>query len=289
VRVDLPSVVLRALALIGLFQAAGAALFLVLFDRGLSQVASCVRRLGRITAAAAIVLIAAHRALEAARMGDGFASLPDPALQRLAWSGGAGLAASLQILGLALIIGALRMPASRATAVGRSLSLIGAAVAATAAMTTGHTSVHPLRLELAPLLAVHLLVVAFWFGSLLPLVLCCRREPLPTAVAVLRAFSGVAGWLVPALGVAGLLMALILLPGWAAWHSTYAALVLTKLALFAVLLLFACWNRWRGVPSLTRPPLPAASAVLQRSIEIEYVLMLAVLAVTATLTTFYSP
>jgi putative copper export protein len=289
VSADLLSVALRTLALVGLFQAAGAALFLVLFDRGLVQVARAVQRVGLVAAAAAIGLIAAHRALEAARMGDGFASVLDPALQRLAWTGSAGLAAWLQILGLALIVAGLSAAASRATTLKRSLLLIGALLAPTVAIATGHTSVHSQRLELAPLLALHLLVGAFWFGSLLPLVLCCRRESRSAAVAVLEAFSGVAGWLVPASGVAGLLMALILLPSWAAWHSVYATLVLTKLALFAVLLLFACWNRWRGVPSMVSAPMPAASTALQRSIVIEYLLMVAVLAVTAMLTTFYSP
>jgi len=75
-------------------------------------------------------------------------------------------------------------------------------------------------------------------------------------------------------------MALVLMPDSTSWRSTYGALVLAKIAAFALLLALAAWNRWRAVPG---------SPALRRSIAVEYVVMIAVIAVTATMTTFYSP
>jgi putative copper export protein len=65
--------------------------------------------------------------------------------------------------------------------------------------------------------------------------------------------------------------------------------VLTKLGAFGLLLLLAAWNRWRAVPAMAAGDAAAAPMALRRSIAIEYLLLTAVLAVTAVLTSFYSP
>ena len=51
---------------------------------------------------------------------------------------------------------------------------------------------------------------------------------------------------------------------------------------------FAALNKWRWVPGLAAN-LVASRAALRRSIAAEYLLIVIVLAVTAVLTTFYSP
>jgi putative copper export protein len=51
----------------------------------------------------------------------------------------------------------------------------------------------------------------------------------------------------------------------------------------------AAWNRWRAVPALAAAQTPNAGNRLRRVIAVEYLLILVVLATTATLTTFYSP
>jgi len=169
------------------------------------------------------------------------------------------------------------------------IASIGALIATSAAVLTGHTSVHSERPLLAVLLALHLVLVAFWFGALLPLILCSRRESQQATVAVLREFSAVAGPLVPCIAIAGLTMALVLMPDRAAWSSTYGSLVLTKLVAFGGLMLLAAWNRWRALPKIERSSTAAAGRAIRVSIGIEYGLIVAVLSVTATLTTFYSP
>ena len=97
---------------------------------------------------------------------------------------------------------------------------------------------------------------------------------------MLQGFSSIAGPLVPCIAVAGLVMALILMPDLKSWTSNYGVLVLAKLGAFALLMLLAAWNRWRALP---------ASRSLQRVIAIEYILIIAVLATTAVLTSFNSP
>ena len=114
---------------------------------------------------------------------------------------------------------------------------------------TGHTAVHQRRL-LAPLLILHVSIVAFWFGSLGPLRLVLRLEPPATAAAVLTRFSVAAVWLVPLIAVAGAGMALLLLPDVAALRQPYGLALLTKASLFALLMALAAMNRLRLVPAL---------------------------------------
>jgi putative copper export protein len=282
---DLLSAVARTLALVGVLQAAGAAFFVALFGAWLARSEHRIRRLGCQAALAGLLLLAANQWLQGARMADDYAGLVDPALQRLAWGGSGGHAVWLQIVGLTVIAGGLARHGRLAAGVAST----GAVIAACAFALTGHTSEHGQRALLAPLLCIHLLVVSFWFGALLPLVICSRHEARLDAVALLRGFSGVAGWMVPAIGVAGLTMAIILVPAPSGWRTAYGLLLLTKLGAFGALLLLAAWNRWRAVPAMAAGDAPAAPMALRRSIAIEYLLTLAVLAITAVLTTFYSP
>jgi putative copper export protein len=174
------------------------------------------------------------------------------------------------------------------------IASIGAVIAACAFALTGHTSELPQRPLLAALLCVHLLLVSFWFGALLPLIICSRREARADAVALLRSFSSVAGWLVPCIGIAGLTMAITLIPAAAGWREMYGLLLLGKMAAFGVLLLLAIWNRWRVVPAMANQETQEVAAAgatqtLRRTITFEYLLLVAVLATTAVLTTFYGP
>jgi len=78
------------------------------------------------------------------------------------------------------------------------------------------------------------------------------------------------------------------LTGHKGWRAAYGLLLLTKLGAFGLLLL-AAWNRWRAVPAMAAGDAWAAPMALRRSIAMEYLLMVAVMATTAGLTTFYSP
>jgi putative copper export protein len=141
---------------------------------------------------------------------------------------------------------------------------------------------------LAPLLALHLLIVAFWAGSLLPLMLVMSRESRSIAVRILARFSTIAGWLVPGILIAGLGMALLLITDWSVLRQGYGLLLLAKLGGYVALLSLAAWNRWRLLPALADAQ-PRAPAMLRRSVATEALLIIAVLSLSAVLTLFFAP
>src|SRR5712675_2348116 len=114
---DVISVILRALSFVLLFQAAGVAIFVAVFGRRLASSGGEVRRLGQAAAIAAIVLVAAHYALEAARMAGEMSGMWDPTLQGMAWNSPARAALICQLLGPLLIAAGLRGASVRWTIV----------------------------------------------------------------------------------------------------------------------------------------------------------------------------
>lgn len=279
---DSLSVIVHAGGYLGTLQAAGAVLFLLQFGARVGASRNRVRQVGRMAALVTMPWIVAHLLLDAARMAGEYPGMMDPQLLRLALDSGSGAAHLVQLVSLALIAAGLRRDG------GMGAAGAGAALAILAFPLTGHTSVHALRALLAPLLALHVGLVAWWFGALVPLLLVLRREPIATAAELLRRFSAAAGWLVPCIPVAGIAMAFVLLPGLAALRQPYGVLLAVKLAGFMVLMGLAALNRWRWAPVVATDA-HGARAALRQSMIAEYLLIVAVLVATAVLTTFYSP
>jgi putative copper export protein len=152
----------------------------------------------------------------------------------------------------------------------------------------GHTSNAPLRWLLSPVLLAHLVVVAFWFGALLPLYLVSLREGAEASGSIVGQFSARAIWLVPGLLLAGLVLASLLLPDLAALRRPYGELLIVKLLAFCALMMLAAANRWRFAPALSRGD-AAAGRRFRYTLAAEYALLTGVLSLTALLTTFYSP
>jgi putative copper export protein len=279
---DIVSVTLRALGFIALFQAAGAVLFLTLFGGQLTRSASAIRRLTLLAASGGVLLVLAHLSLDAARMADEFAGLWDGDLQRRAWISTNGAAHVVQVVGMLGILVGLRRASNLI------LATMGAVLTVLALLLTGHTSINTMRWLLAPLLAVHLLIIAFWFGALVPLYLVSQREPIATAGRVIALFSAVAGWLVPCIALAGFGIALVLLPDLSALRRPYGLSLLGKAIGFSALMVLAAFNKWRLTPALS---LGTAGALptLRRSIAIEWVLIASILTMTAALTSLFSP
>ena len=282
--VDALSAALRALSFVALFQAAGTAIFIAVFGRALDASTAGVRRVGIASALAAIALVLSHYLLEAGRMSGELTGMMDPTLQGMVMHSSASVAATWRVAGLLLIVVGLRVASSS----GLLLAVVGATLAIAAFTLLGHTATNPARWAMSMLLLLHLLVVAFWFGSLVPLILVSSRERAAAASAVVEQFSGLAIWLVPGLFVAGLLLAILLLPDVAALLTPYGSLLVAKILGFAVLMGLAALNKWRLGPALVRDD-RNAKAAFQRAVVAEYVLIVAVLCVTAVLTSFFSP
>jgi len=280
---DILSVALRALSFLFLLQAAGVALFLAIFGRLLASSADAIRGLGRWSARVGLAFVAAHYALEAARMAGEFSGIWDLSLQRTALRSG-GAAFGVRVLGLSLVALSLR----RVDAGALVLGVVGTAIAVAAFILVGHTAVHPQRWILAPLLMLHLLIVAFWLGALLPLYLASLRESPEISTTLVNAFSRLATWLVPGILVAGVALAILLVPSIGVFAQPYGWLLLTKVALFAGLMGLASLNKWRLGPALGRGD-HRGGLGFRRSLLSEYVLIFVVLTVTAVMTTFFSP
>jgi putative copper export protein len=153
---------------------------------------------------------------------------------------------------------------------------------------TGHTRSAGRPGLLGAALALHVAAAAFWYGSLPQLMTLLRTHAAPAALAAITAFSRVALWLVPLLAGAGALLAWLLLPDLAALRLPYGQLLLGKIALFLAAFALAARHRLRLTPALAVGAADAA-ARLRRSILIEFLLLSALLAVTAVMTGRFSP
>ncbi|MFL6605192.1 MAG: copper resistance D family protein [Steroidobacteraceae bacterium] len=292
---DALSVALRAVSFVLLLNAAGIPLFIAVFGRLVPDSLQAITTLGWRLAIAGLLFVAGHHALEAARMAGEMGGVMDPAMQAMTLRSSEGAAFALRMLGLALVATGLRrgarsldQNAGDARAPGRAplaIAMAGAVLAITSFTLTGHTSVTPYRPAAAALLTLHLLVVAFWLGSLWPLHLAASREPPPVAAQVVEAFSRIAAWVVPVILLAGVGLAVLLVPNWAVFRQPYGQLLLAKVTLFGVLMALATLNKWTYGPACARGQ-PRAFKI---AVAAEYVVICAVLAVTAIMTTFYSP
>lgn len=283
---DQLSVSVRAVALAFALQASGAAFFLALFGRRLIHGRGPVQRLGCTSALVGLVVVLAHLTLDGARLSGDYDGMWDWDLQRLAWNSKSGLSQLVQAAGLLVIHLTLRRRGRSESPVRFMWAAVAGAVVCAGFLLTGHTSHHRLRAVLAPSLALHVLILAFWFGSLLPLILVTRLESRETVVDLFGRFSSLAAWLVPLLLVAGLVMAAILTGSFEILRRPYGELLLAKLSGFGLLMVFAGLNKWRLTPALAAG---GPGGPLRWSIAVEYALIVAVLSVTAVLTTFYSP
>jgi putative copper export protein len=291
---DALSVALRAVSFALLLNAAGIPIFIAAFGRLVPNTVPAIGRLGWKLAIGALVFVVAHHTLEAARMTGEMSGVLDPAMQKMALLSPAGAAFALRVVGLLLIAVGLRMTArspqhvsSRVSATngGLRVALVGALLAVAAFTLVGHTSITPHRLAAAVLITVHLLVVAFWVGGLWPLYMVATKELPSVTSRVIDAFSMAATWVVPLILLAGIGLAALLLPRLATFNQPYGQLLLAKVAGFAVLMAMASLNKWRFGPACAQ----GHTVAFKRTVLIEYILICIVLAVTAVMTTFYSP
>ena len=150
---------------------------------------------------------------------------------------------------------------------------------------TGHVA--PLSLSLRVALVLHVMAVALWLGSLVPLLRATRVYNLEQAQLLLSRFSSRATLMVAVLLIAAfyLLLNLLVAPR-DLFESAYGISLLIKILLVCGLLALAALNRWWLVPQLTDS---SALLRIRRSILTEIVIALLVLVVTAILSTVIGP
>jgi putative copper export protein len=284
---DALSVVLRTVSFVLLLNAAGVPIFIAAFGRFMPASVPAVTKLGWRLAMGALVFVAAHHALEAARMTGEMSGVMDPAMQKMALLSPTGAAFAMRMIGLALVAVGLQRTARspQLWAAALAVALLGTILSTTSFTLVGHTSITPHRLAAAVLITLHLLVIAFWLGSLWPLYLAAGTEQPSVTARVIDAFSMAAAWVVPLILLAGIGLTALLLPSLATFRQPYGQLLLAKVTGFAVLMAMAALNKWHFGPACAE----GETAAFKRTLVIEYVLICIVLAATAVMTTFFSP
>lgn len=273
----------RIVLLAGLLFSAGGVLFATYVLGNDEAAVAPLRRPLRIGAAvtlvsAGIAVVLQGGLLTATAMD---ASWHPLALLAVGWQSTLGTSAALIALGLLLIILRLgRRPSSLVLWLGTT----GAFVAAGALAASGHAATAPPRWLAAPAMAAHGLVIAFWVGSLWPLLRLLQTQKAAISGPIVLRFSRLAVVAVGILVATGLILATLQLGGdvTALVTTPYGQLLLLKLGLVALLLLLATYNKFRLTPALASGDGHGA-ARLARAIRLEIAAVGLILAVTALL------
>jgi putative copper export protein len=195
---------------------------------------------------------------------------------------GSGAAISLQLAGSILLLSVMGEDTSaRVTRLSYAvLTLLSLAVYGHAATAGGQE---------AAVALVHVSAAAWWLGSLWLLRHSCTHLEPGNVAELLGKFSAQALYLIGGLALAGIVLLLSLVDfAQQPWLSPYGQVFAIKLGLFVLILGLASYNRVRLTPFVLAGN-PIAIASLRRMVEFELVLIGALLATTAILTTYASP
>lgn len=282
--------VLRAIAYLGSFLLAGAAVFVTFIRRrremlpGLVGVATAV---AVVTVAAQILQLPVSAALAT---GEGPGSVfSSGTLGELLGQG-----TVVTIVGVAFGVVAALVALLEADRIVARRFLAGLSVAAVTVgfVASGHTrSTNPAWL-VAGLDAIHVAAATLWVGGVLTLAWSLRtarradppEDPVTSAAEVVG-FSRVATVSIFAVAAAGIGLALVEIGSIRALTSTlYGRLVLVKVGLLLLLALLGGFNHFRLVPAVVaRPNRPARWGYLRRTLRAEAVALVAILGVTSAL------
>jgi putative copper resistance protein D len=218
--------------------------------------------------------------LRGANLTGDLSGMTDPMMLSLLWTTPVGTALALRLIGLNLLLVGLFLGR-----IGAWVSVLGGIIALFSFTQIGHISGSESALmEVA--LMLHLLAVALWIGVLTPLYrLALTSTTYASAADVGHQFGLVASVTVPVLIVVGGYMGYQLVGSFTALIQTgYGQALIIKIFLFSGLVGLAAVNKLRLIPAL-RLGDPVAASHLSKSIHVEWLVILAVLGMTAVLTT----
>ena len=278
--------ILRPLVKFGLypamFIAAGGLMFELVFAAQLADgMKAYLRRLITAAAWAGLVLVAAQVMVAAGSLGGEMASATDTAILGLVMKSPLGLFSIIAGIGFAMITVMHRVKARGE----KAARVVAAATVLLSLTVVGHAT--RLGAVTGVLLAFHLGGIAFWLGALLPLRRMCVVAPdtgTDALAAVADRFGRVAQVVVSGLVAAGLIYAALLLGSMTALLTTgYGLALIVKILLVGGLIWLASRNRLRIVPALLKGDASAVAA-LRHIVELEMIMAVAILAMSAVLT-----
>ncbi|SFR39247.1 copper resistance D family protein [Litoreibacter janthinus] len=259
---------------VGVMTAAGTAIATLMLGLGRT------RNLAAAFAILGLVATILAFSLRGANLTGDVSGMTDPEMLGLLWTTPVGTALLLRLVGLGLLIVGLFMGR-----IGAWVSVLGGILAIWSFDHVGHVSGRDTTL-LDIALTFHLLAVALWIGVLTPLKrLASAPGTHASAADVGHRFGVIASVTVPVLIIVGGYMGYQLVGSFSALITTgYGQALIIKALLVGGLLGLAAANKLRFIPAL-RSGDPAAASYLSKSISVEWVVILAVLGVTALLTT----
>ncbi|MHB1207906.1 MAG: copper resistance D family protein [Rhodospirillaceae bacterium] len=259
--------------------AAGSALFLLLM-RLPEPVAAAARRLGTVSAIIGIICYGLAVALGGAEMITGGVDiLFAPDTWAMGFDSTLGQSALAGGVAMILLVAGFRRGHPRALG-------IGAALAVGSFLMTGHAATAAPVWLMSTMVAAHLACAAFWIGALYPLSRAIRL-PAADAGGLMTQFSRLAVWSVALLAASGAVISWVQLGHVSAIFTTpYGGRLAVKLALFAVLIALAAYNKLALTPRLTAG---APAPRLRGIIGFEYVLYIFILGAAASLSVTEPP
>jgi putative copper export protein len=174
-------------------------------------------------------------------------------------------------------LGGLALIATLATRwrIASPLAVAGALAVAASYAAMGHSMLYRPRQANAALVVLHLLAVAFWAGSLLPLARVAARGGTEAA-SLIAAWSRIARWVVAVLVLAGVALAVLMVRRADLLYATFYGWALTvKVALVAAMLALALRHALVLAPAAARGEVGAGGR-LAASIRAEAVVALLV-------------
>ncbi len=215
----------------------------------------------------------------------GVAGMFDPLMLQLLWQSPVGEALSARMLGFGLLWLALLLPLPGRHLFEILLSLSGTLLIGLSFSRAGHGVT--LEFWAAVLLVGHVIVAAWWMGSLIPLWLALHRLSAQQARGIMVRFGEIAMAAVLLLLTAGGVL-VYRLTGWQNLPGTeYGLWLLFKLVLVGAILALAAYHKLKLVPSLASAN--CGGAALKRSLLLEKVVGGSILAITTVLTTLVGP
>ncbi len=269
----IPVALNRTLQFAALLLATGLALFGLLVQAP-AKVLTTARFIGIVSGGVAAATFIAAVGLGGAEMLGG-----DPLILRDLNVWATGLDTTLEpslwlgLTGLFLLILGLKMGFEGSK---RYLTVLGVLVSTSSLLVTGHAATANPRWFMTPIVGLHLLCVAFWFGSLIPLIQSIRSSGPVEGAKVLNDFSFWAIISVALILLSGIGISIIQVESIPALFATdYGNRLLIKIGFFVALLGLAGANKLWLTPALADGA-PAAVVRLRRTISFELLIILGV-------------
>lgn len=238
----------------------------------------------------------------------GLAGMWDPLMTELLWQSAVGGSVSWRIAGFVLVLLATFIPVNpRGLARNCALGLLLMATLCLAYSFTliGHCAEMD---DLGKwLVALHVVAIGAWVGSLIPLWALCGRLEAQSLKGVMDLFGKLAIYIVAMVVITGLILLSLLFQSLSEFIDTgYGRAILTKLFIILVILALAALHKFSLVPNLDDKRLEAGAlsgklrlkpkqgeansvGILQRSIGVEIFFAALILITTAVLSTVLGP